>query len=35
MGRRGRAHVDAHFSPAAMVAGNLAVYRHVLGKAAA
>jgi glycosyltransferase involved in cell wall biosynthesis len=35
MGRRGRAHVDAHFSLAAMVAGNLAVYRHVLGKAAA
>jgi glycosyltransferase involved in cell wall biosynthesis len=34
MGRRGRARMDAHFSPDAMVAGNLAVYRHVLRKAA-
>ncbi len=31
MGRRGRARIDAHFAPDAMVAGNLAVYRRVLG----
>jgi glycosyltransferase involved in cell wall biosynthesis len=34
MGRRGRARIDTHFAPDAMVAGNLAVYRRVLRMAA-
>lgn len=34
MGRRGRERVDQRFSPQAMVEGNLAVYRRVLGTAA-